>query len=95
MQYILLFYDFYCLLIFFLLTPYRKFFFCKQFHLRIETLIFKNYFIYLCNMNKSLNELYKKQIVELTQTIYRLRTKSRVFVITENIIVLLFPLPLL
>jgi DNA mismatch repair protein mutS len=34
-------------------------------------------------MNKSLNELYKKQIVELTQTIYRLRTKSRVFVITE------------
>lgn len=34
-------------------------------------------------MNKSLNELYKKQITELTQTIYRLRTKSRVFVITE------------
>lgn len=34
-------------------------------------------------MNKSLNELYKKQIVELTQTIYRLRTKSRLFVITE------------
>lgn len=34
-------------------------------------------------MNKSLNELYKKQIVELTQTIYRLRSKSRVFVITE------------